>query len=219
MEVETAPAPQAEVGHILGSDPAPAAAPVLDAGGLDLLFRKARTRWTWRDETLDDQVLRDLYELLKFGPTSANSSPARFMFLRTSYAKDRLKPALSLGNHKALAAPAIAIVAYDPKFFEDLPRLQPGTDARAWFANNEDLSSVTAFRNGTLQGAYLIMAARALGLDCGPMSGFDNEAVDREFFVAQGWKSNFLLALGHAEGEPEHPRAPRLTFDEACRLL
>ncbi len=194
--------------------------PALDAAGLDLLFRTARTRWTWRAETIDAAVLRELYELLRLGPTSGNCSPARFMFLGSSYAKERLRSSLSAGNvEKALAAPVVAIVAHDPRFYEDLPRLQPGVNARDWFANNEELASVTAFRNGTLQGGYLIMAARALGLDCGPMSGFDNEAVDREFLQATGWKSNFLVALGHAEGEPPGPRAPRLSFDEACRVL
>lgn len=191
----------------------------LDAAGLDLIFRSARTTWRWTGDSVEDGTLRQLYDLLKLGPTSANCSPARFLFLRTTGAKQRLKPALSLGNvDKTLAAPVVAIVAHDPRFYEDLPRLHPGVDARAWFAGNDELSAVTAFRNGTLQGAYLIMAARAVGLDCGPMSGFDNDVVDREFLVATGWKSNFLIALGH--GEPTSAeRAPRFTFDEACRLL
>ena len=154
------------------------------------------------------------------GPTSGNCSPARFMFLRTDWSKQRLRPALSAGNvDKALAAPVLCIVAHDPKFYEDLPRLAPGMDAREWYAGNDELATETAFRNGTLQGAYLIMAARAVGLDCGPMSGFDNATIDQEFLVSQGWKSNFLVALGHADDEGVPERAPRLTFDEACRLL
>ena len=188
--------------------------------GLDLLFRTARTRWDFSSEPVTDDQLRQVYDLLKLGPTSANCSPARFMFLRTDWSRQRLKPALSAGNvEKCMAAPVICIVAHDPKFYEDLPRLYPEADARAWFAGNEELSAETAFRNGTLQGAYLIMAARAAGLDCGPMSGFDNAAVDTEFLVAMGWRSNFLVALGHGAGTSVPPRAPRLGFDEACRLL
>lgn len=192
----------------------------LDDVGLDLLFRQARTRWSWSAKPVEDDVLRRLYDLTKLGPTSANCSPARFMFLRTSWARERLRSALSAGNvEKTLAAPVVCIVAHDPKFFEELPKLYPDADARGWFAGNDELATATAFRNGTLQGAYLIMAARALGLDCGPMSGFDNDTVDAEFFVATGWRSNFLVALGHADDAPVRPRAPRLAFDEACRLL
>ena len=202
-----------------GTEPAPAPS-VLDEHGLDVLFRTARTTWKWRDEGVEDDTLRRLYGLLKWGPTSGNCSPARFLFLRTDAAKRRLRPSLSAGNaDKAIAAPLVAIVAYDPRFYEDLPRLYPGADARAWFAGNDALAEETAFRNGTLQGAYLMMAARAVGLDCGPMSGFDNEKVDREFLVAQGWKSNFLVALGHGDKAQAGPRLPRMTFDEACRLL
>ncbi len=192
----------------------------LDDAGLDLLFREARTRWEWRPTPVEDATVRELYDLMKLGPTSANCSPARFMFLRTMEAKQRLRPALSTGNaDKTMLAPLVVIVAHDPLFYEDLPRLYPGSDARAWFAGNEELAEETAFRNGTLQGAYLILAARALGLGCGPMSGFDNAKVDDEFFAATGWKSNFLVALGHAEATDAPPRAPRLGFDEACRLL
>lgn len=193
---------------------------VLDDAALDQLFRTARTRWTWRDDPVAEDTLRTLYETLRLGPTSANSSPARFMFLRTQSARDRLRWTLSEGNiEKTLRAPVVAIVAHDPKFYEDLPRLYPGSDARSWFAHNEELASVTAFRNGTLQGAYLIMAARALGLSCGPMSGFDTNRVDSEFLIATGWKSNFLVAMGYADDAPVMERAPRLSFDEACRLL
>jgi len=194
---------------------------LIEETSLDALFRTARTSYRWTDQAVTDDELRSVYDLLKWGPTSANSSPARFLFLRTPEAKERLRPSLSAGNvDKAVAAPIVAIVAYAPLFYDDLPRLYPHADARTWFADNEELAEDTAFRNGTLQGAYLIMAARAAGLDCGPMSGFDNERVDREFLTMQGWHSNFLVCLGHAD--PEHPpaeRAPRLGFDEACRLL
>ena len=217
-EPETEPEPAAAPALDAAAEPAPPAA--VDEAALDLLFRTARTSWTWRDQAVDDDTLRRLYGLLKWGPTSANCSPARFLFLRTEAAKRRLRPALSAGNaDKAVAAPLVAIVAYDPRFYDDLPRLYPGVDARAWFAGNDPLAEETAFRNGTLQGAYLIMAARAVGLDCGPMSGFDNDKVDREFLVAQGWKSNFLVSLGYADKSRAGPRLPRLTFDEACRLL
>ena len=193
---------------------------MLDQAALDTLFETARTQYEWTDQTVEDDQLRRVYDLLKMGPTSANSSPARFMFLRTAGAKDRLRPALSAGNvDKTMAAPVVCIVAHDPLFYEQLPKLFPHTDARSWFAGNEQLAEVTAFRNGTLQGAYLIMAARAAGLDCGPMSGFDNMKVDQEFMYSTGWKSNFLVSLGHGKPEGVHPRAPRLAFDEACRLM
>ena len=200
--------------------PEPAAPARLDPAGLDLLFRTARTTWSWSADPVGDDTLRELYELLRLAPTSGNCSPARFMFLRTPDAKARLRPAMSTGNtEKTMAAPVLCIVAHDPAFFDELPRLAPGVDARDWFAHDEELAAATAFRNGTLQGAYLIMAARALGLSCGPMSGFDNGAVDREFFSLSGWRSNFLVALGHGDRAVPGPRAPRLSFDESCRLL
>jgi 3-hydroxypropanoate dehydrogenase len=193
----------------------------LDAAALDTLFRTARTHNKWRDEPVSDEILRELHELLKWGPTSANSSPARFLFLRTREAKERLRPALSPGNvEKTMQAPVTVIVAYDPKFFDYLPRLFPhNPDARSWFAPNEAFAAETAFRNGTLQGAYFIVAARALGLDCGPMSGFDKAKVDEEFFSYRGWKSNFLCNLGHGDPEGLFSRSPRLDFEEACELL
>ena len=155
-----------------------------------------------------------------WGRPRPTASPARFVFLRTQDAKDKLKPALSAGNlDKTMSAPVVAIVAHDPAFFEQLPKLFPHADARSWFAGNEALAAETAFRNGTLQGAYLIMAARALGLDTGPMSGFDKTRVDDAFFAASGWKTNFLVNLGHGDGTDLFPRAPKLTFDEACVLL
>ncbi len=193
----------------------------IDAAGLDLLFKEARTHNKWQDTPVSDETLHELYDILKFGPTSANSSPARFVFIRTKEGKDKLAPALSAGNlEKTMSAPVTAIVAYDPKFFEKLPTLFPhNPDAISWFTSNDSLAATTAFRNGSLQGAYLIMAARALGLDAGPMSGFDNAKVDAEFFAATGWKSNFLVNLGHGDASKLPPRSPRFEFDEACRLL
>jgi 3-hydroxypropanoate dehydrogenase len=191
----------------------------LDSPALDRLFREARTAYRWKPEPVADDTLRTLYDLLKMGPTSANTSPARFVFIRTAEGKAKLKEALSPGNvEKTMSAPVVAIVAHDPKFYDELPRLFPMADARSWFAGNWSLADSTAFRNGTLQGAYLIMAARALGLDCGPMSGFDNTRLDDLFFAESGWKSNFLVNLGHGDWGPEYQRSPRLSFDEACRL-
>ncbi len=192
----------------------------LDEGARRTLFTDARTHYQWRDEPVGDEALRQVFDLLRMGPTSANCSPARFLFLRTPEAKERLRPALSAGNvDKTMSAPVVTVVAHDPAFYEQLPKLFPHADARAWFAGNEALSSETAFRNGTLQGAYLIMAARAAGLDTGPMSGFDNARVDEAFFAASGWKSNFLVNLGHGDASGLFPRSPRLAFDEACTLL
>jgi len=194
--------------------------PPIDQAALDTLFLTARTHNKWTDEPVSDETLNRLYETLKHGPTSANCSPARFLFLRTQPAKERLRPALSAGNtEKTMAAPVTVIVAYDPHFYDYLPRLFPHTDARAWYADNEEFAEATAFRNGTLQGAYLIMAARALGLDCGAMSGFDNAKVDDEFLAGRGWKSNFLVNIGHGDPEGIRPKGPRLGFDEVCVLL
>ena len=193
----------------------------IDANGLDLLFREARSHNKWRDEPVSDETLHALYDLLKFGPTSANCSPARFLFLRTKEAKERLAPALSSGNlAKTMSAPVTAIVAYDPKFYEKLPKLFPhNADAISWFTSNDSLAATTAFRNGTLQGAYLMLAARSLGLDVGGMSGFDNAKVDQEFLSDKGWRSNFLVNIGHGDPEGLFNRSPRLDFDEACVLL
>ncbi len=192
-----------------------------DDATLDLLLREARSHNKWRDEPVSDETLIALHELLKWGPTSANCSPARFLFLRTPEAKQRLAPALSSGNlEKTMAAPVTVIVAYDPHFYEHLPRLFPhNADARSWFTSNDTLAAATAFRNGTLQGAYLMIAARALGLDVGPMSGFDNDKVDAEFLAADGWRSNFLCNLGHGDPAGLFPRSPRFDFADACRLL
>jgi 3-hydroxypropanoate dehydrogenase len=192
----------------------------LDDTALDSLFRQARSHYSWDGTEVTDAQLRQLYELAKFGPTSANSSPARFLFLRSAEAKARLRPALSAGNvEKTMAAPVVTVVAYDPRFFDQLPKLFPHADARTWFAGNAALAEETAFRNSTLQGAYLILAARALGIDSGAMSGFDRDHVDRIFFAESGWKSNFLINLGHGDGNGQFPRAPRLDFEDACALL
>jgi len=192
----------------------------IDATGLDLLFREARTHNKWQDRPISDETLRELYDLVKFGPTSANSSPARFVFIRTTEGKEKLRPALSSGNtEKTMAAPVTVIVAYDPKFYEHLPKLFPhNPDAIGWFTSNDSLAATTAFRNGTLQGAYLIVAARALGLDIGAMSGFDNATVDAAFFSSNGWRSNFLVNLGYGDPSGVFNRSPRLTFEEATIL-
>jgi 3-hydroxypropanoate dehydrogenase len=192
----------------------------LDAGAQDVLFREARTHNAWTTEGVTDEDLRAVFDLMKMGPTSANCSPARFVFVRSIEAKEKLKPALSAGNlAKTMAAPVTAIVAYDPKFYDHLPRLFPHADARAWFVSSEALAEETAFRNGTLQGGYFIIAARALGIDCGPMSGFDRARVDEAFLADKGWKSNFLINLGHGDGANLFARAPRLEFDEACDIV
>ncbi len=193
---------------------------VLSDEALDILFRKARTHISWLDKPVRDDQLRQIYNLMQWGPTSANCTPARILFLRTREAKERLRPFLSPNNvDKTMAAPVTAIVGYDLKFFEHLPRLFPNNPAaRDWFSNSPALAETTAFRNGSLQGGYLILAARAIGLDCGPMSGFDNAKVDAEFFPPTV-KSNFLCNLGYGDHSKLFPRNPRLEFDEACKLL
>ncbi len=186
---------------------------------LDQLFREARTYNAFAEREVDDATLAALYDLLKWGPTSANASPARFVFVKSAEAKQKLRPALSEGNlEKTLKAPVCVIVGHDLAFYEQLPKLFPHTDARSWFAGNDAVIQTTAFRNGTLQGAYLMMAARALGLDCGPMSGFDNAKVDEAFFAGTTVKSNFLINLGYGVPEGLFPRNPRLAFEEACRI-
>lgn len=192
----------------------------LDDTALDTLFRTARTKWEWTDQPVTDDDLKALYDLVKLGPTSANCSPGRFVFVRSAEAKEKLKPALSAGNlDKTMAAPVTVIVAQDPLFYQSLPALFPHADAKSWFSGNPDLAEETAFRNSTLEGAYLILAARALGIDSGAMSGFDKAKVDRAFFGSNGWKSNFLINLGHAKpGEHPFPRLPKLDFDEATIL-
>ena len=186
---------------------------------IDQLFRTARTYNRFSGE-IDDATLRQLYDLVKFGPTAANACPARFVFVKSAEAKARLAPALDEGNReKTLAAPVVAIVGYDMAFYDKLPVLFPHTDARSWFAGKPEAALETvALRNGSLQGAYLILAARALGLDCGPMSGFDNAKVDEAFFKGTSIRSNFLVNLGKGDAASIFPRSPRLGFDEAARI-
>jgi 3-hydroxypropanoate dehydrogenase len=187
---------------------------------LDVLFREARTYYSWQDKPVPESLLHDIYNLMRMGPTSANLAPARFVFLTNDAAKARLLPALSANNvEKSRTAPVVAIVAYDLEFYEKAPQLFPHADARSWFAGNEQLIRETAFRNGTLQGAYFLLAARALGLDCGPMSGFDAEKVNAEFFPDGKWRVNFICNLGYGDPETLYPRLPRLGFDEACVVL
>lgn len=194
---------------------------ILPDAALDTLFREARSHNRWLDKPVSRVTLQALYELLKWGPTSANCSPARFLFVTGPEAKARLEPHLSAGNvEKARTAPVVAIIGHDSRFYEKLPQLFPHNPAaRDWFTGDEETARVTAFRNGTLQGAYLMLAARALGLDCGPMSGFDTAGVDAEFFPDGRVRSNFLCALGHGDREGLFPRSPRLAFDEACTIL
>ncbi|GAB2552969.1 malonic semialdehyde reductase [Rhodanobacter koreensis] len=193
---------------------------LLSEAALDQLFRHARTLNAWLPKDVSDAQLHQLYELAKFGPTSANASPMRLVFVKSKEAKAKLAPFLSEGNRgKTMEAPVTAIVATDHEFFEHLPKLFPHADARSWFVGNQPLIDTTAFRNGTLQGAYVLMAARALGLDCGPMSGFDNAGVDAAFFAGTAIKSNFLISIGYGDTSRNlFPRSPRLTFDEACTI-
>ena len=190
----------------------------LSDSALDQLFRTARTYNAFAGE-IPDETLHRLYDLLKFGPTAANSTPARFVFVKSAEAKAKLGPALDEGNRaKTLAAPVTVIVGFDEDFHEKLPVLFPHTDAKSWFEGPREGRHVPAFRNGSLQGAYLILAARALGLDCGPMSGFNNAKVDEAFFAGTAIKSNFLVNLGQGDPASIFPRSPRLGFDEACRI-
>jgi len=192
----------------------------LDDIALDTLFRQARTQNKWLDKPVSDEQLRALYDLLRWGPTSANSFPLRIVFVKSPATKERLIPLVLEGNRpKVQAAPVTAILGYDTRFYDWLPRLFPHVDARAWFLDKPDFAEATAFRNSSLQGAYLILAARALGFDCGPMSGFDNEAVDREFFPGGRVKSNFICALGYGDPTGLYERLPRPDFSEVCSIL
>jgi 3-hydroxypropanoate dehydrogenase len=192
----------------------------LSADALDRIFRTARTHRAWTGRPVTDETLRAIYELMKWGPTSSNSCPARIAFVRSPEAKERLRPALDAGNvAQTMAAPATAIVAYDLEFHERLPLLAPHYDARSAFVGKPELIRTTAYQSSTLQGAYLIIAARALGLDCGPMGGFDSARVDATFFPEGTVRSNFLCNLGYGDPAKLHARAPRLAFDDACRIL
>ncbi len=200
-----------------------ASAPVrtsLSESALDQVFRQARTHSGWLPNPVPTELLRQIYDLAALGPTSANTTPARFVFLTTREAKERLRPTLSPGNvEKTMAAPITVIIAWDTEFYEKLPKLFPHANARPWFAGNRVLVEETGFRNSSLEGAYFILAARALGLDCGPMSGFDQSKVNAEFFPDGKWKSNFLCNLGYGDATKLFPRSPRLPFEEACQVL
>lgn len=192
--------------------------PTSDAA-LDQIFRHARTHNGWLDRPVSDEHLHALYDLWKMGPTSANCCPARVVFVRSREAKAKLEPALSESNRaKTMAAPVVAILGMDLEFYEKLPMLFPHADARSWFAGKPRLIEDTAFRNSSLEGAYLILAARALGIDTGPMSGFDNAKVDEAFFAGTAVRSNFICSLGYGDPGKLFPRSPRLPFDQACRI-
>ena len=193
---------------------------ILSDQALDQLFREARTHNGWQTKPVDDAVLKQLTELVLLGPTSANSSPGRFVYVKTPEGKEKLRPALSPGNlEKTMAAPVTVIVGMDMEFYEHLPKLFPHADARSWFAGNDKAIADTAFRNSTLQGGYLILAARALGLDTGPMSGFDATKVDEAFFAGTTVRSNFLINLGYGDPSKLFPRSPRFSFDEAAQIV
>jgi len=184
------------------------------------LFSEARTHNAWFEGDVSDALLHEIVDLVKLAPTSANCSPARFLFVKSREAKEKLKPHLSEGNRdKTMKAPVCTIVGYDLDFYKHLPKLFPHADGKSWFEGNEARTLETAMRNGSLQGAYLILAARAVGLDCGPMSGFDNKGVDRDFFAGTNIKSNFLCSLGHGDASVLFPRSPRFSFDEMARIL
>ena len=191
----------------------------IDEAALRQLFLDARTHNKWQSKEVPDELLHRLVDVLKMGPTSANCSPTRFIFVKSKEAKERLKPHLSEGNReKTMQAPVCAVVGYDLEFYEQLRKLFPHTDARQWFVGQPEKIKVTAFRNGTLQGGYLILAARALGLDTGPMSGFDNEGVDKAFFAGTSVKSNFLCNLGYGDRAGVMQRSPRFTFAEMAKI-
>ncbi len=191
----------------------------LDQQALDVLFNEARTFSYWQDTPVDDDVLKHVYDLTKMAPTSANCQPLRVVYVKSSAAKAKLKACLDQANiDKSMAAPVTAILAMDMEFYEKLPELYPHADAKSWFVGKDSYIETTAFRNSSLQGGYFILAARALGLDCGPMSGFDNEKLDATFFSGTRIKSNFLCNLGYGDRSRLHSRSPRPSFDENCRV-
>jgi len=192
----------------------------ISISSIQQLFTAARTHHAWQDKPVADGLLHEIYDLTKWGPTSANASPLRIVFVKSKFAKEKLLPAVAGPNaQQVLAAPVTAIIAYDQNFHDHLPRLFPAYDMRPMFVSNPSMSEQTAFRNSSLQGAYFILAARALGLDAGPMSGFDNAKVDQAFFEKSSWKSNFLCNIGYGDAANLHPRGPRLNFDEACVIV
>jgi 3-hydroxypropanoate dehydrogenase len=194
---------------------------VVSDDSLDLIFREARTHNGWLDQPVDDAILQKVYNLAKMGPTSANMCPMRIVFVRSPEAKEKLKPALDAGNvEKTMKAPVTAIIGMDVRFYEQLPKLFPHADAKAWFKDlPEPVLETIALRNSSLQGAYFMLAARSLGLDCGPMSGFNNAKVDAAFFAGTTIKSNFICSLGHGDSTKLYPRSPRLAFEEACQIV
>lgn len=197
----------------------PIETPALGGAALNQLFREARTHNFWQDKQVSEALIHEAVDLAKMGPTSANTLPARFVFVRSKEAKEKLKPALMEANvDKTMAAPITAIVGYDPKFFEHAPRLFPHADIRPWFSGNAEFAERTAFQNGTLQAGYLILALRAVGLDTGPMTGFNNAAVDEVFFAGTGAKSNVLINIGYGDAAKLFPRNPRFEFDEIARF-
>lgn len=200
----------------------PAFSPSAHEEWLDILFREARTHNVWLDRDVSDDLLKQVYDLAKMAPTSANCQPMRVVFVKSKEAKETLKPLLAEGNRdKTMQAPVCAIIGYDMAFYEELPRLFPHTDAKSWFTGEgkEAYVKKTAVLNGSLQGAYLMLAARALGLDCGPMSGFNNKKVDEAFFAGTTIKSNFICNLGYGDASQLHPRSPRPAFNEFCQIV
>lgn len=184
------------------------------------LFSDAHTHTTWQDKSIPEAVIQQLYDLVKVGSTSANCSPARFVFITTEEGKEKLKPSLSSGNvEQTMTAPCVVIVAYDEEFYEELPTLFPYADARSWFTSSPEAAYETAMRNSSMQGAYLLSAARALGLDSGAMSGFNPKLLNETFFAGSTWRVNFLLNLGYGDGKKVHKRLPRLSFEQACKIV
>jgi 3-hydroxypropanoate dehydrogenase len=194
--------------------------PILDDNALAQLFTEAHTHASWQDKAIPEVLIKQLYDMVKLCPTSANCSPARFVFVTSQEGKQKLKPSLSSGNvEKTMTAPCTVIVAYDEEFYEELPTLFPYADAKSWFTSSPKAAYETAMRNSSLQGAYLISASRALGLDTGAMSGFDANLLNETFFCENKWKVNFLINLGYGDGEKSHKRLPRLTFEQACKII
>jgi len=193
---------------------------MIDQSALDTLFNNARTHSAWLEKKVDTALLKQLYDLTKMAPTSANCQPLRIVFMQSDEAKQKLKPCLAEGNvEKTMHAPVTAILGMDMEFYNELPKLFPHTDAKSWFVGNQALIDATAFRNSSIQGGYFILAARALGLDCGPMSGFDNAKVDAAFFAGTKIKSNFICSLGYGDASKLHPRSPRPSFDDFCKIV
>lgn len=197
--------------------------PVLDDSALDIVFREARTHVKWLDQPVPDSLLAKIHDVAKFGPTSANICPLRIVYIKSPEAKEKLKPLLDKGNvDKTMSAPVTAIFGYDMEFYEKLPKLFPHTDAKSWFVGKPDYIRESAIRNGNLQAAYYMLAARSLGLDCGPMSGFDRDGATKAFFAERfGGKAeaNFLCNIGYGDASALHPRSPRLAFDEMSEIL